>query len=347
MQSKLLIINENDLKNAELNLSSSFEEFNIWERSHIQEWIRKYPTILGEELEIITTEFSNYTNSKDRLDVLALDRKGNLVLIELKRNHTGGYADLQALRYASMVSSMTMNDAAKLHLDYHRKYYPEKFEDENNASYEALVEFITQNENFDEIGNKVRIILCSENFSTELTHTILWLRNEYKLDISCVRIRPHKVNDSFIVVPSVIIPIPESEQYLIKLNSKKEEIDQEKLNRTKRKTSIRLLVDENLLKVGDVLTLDKNKVPQYLVEYLELQSENYYQAEITGKTGKANNVKWCFDGNEYSISGLTHVIFESIHPDKQHPGALAGADYWVNSKGQNLYQWANEVWAEK
>jgi len=44
-----------------------------------------------------------------------------LVVIEIKRTHTGGHMDLQALRYAAMVSSMTFDDVLDLFEEHCRQ----------------------------------------------------------------------------------------------------------------------------------------------------------------------------------------------------------------------------------
>lgn len=71
-------------------------ELNIWERKHVEEWIRVNPEMLGEDLLILTVEFDRFVQSSDRPDLLALDRSGNLVVIDLKRDSAAGYADRQS-----------------------------------------------------------------------------------------------------------------------------------------------------------------------------------------------------------------------------------------------------------
>ena len=53
-------------------VEDSFINLNIWERQHIQEWIRESPQILGEELLVVSIEFDRFKNSDNRLDILAL-----------------------------------------------------------------------------------------------------------------------------------------------------------------------------------------------------------------------------------------------------------------------------------
>ena len=60
-----------------------FSNLGILERFDIQEWIEKQPDILGEPLLVIAKELP--LPSGIRLDLLAIDKKANLVIIELKR----------------------------------------------------------------------------------------------------------------------------------------------------------------------------------------------------------------------------------------------------------------------
>ena len=57
----------------------SFSELGFREREHLQEWIKQNPEALGEELLIIQKEFSGFSDTNERLDLLALDKQGNLV----------------------------------------------------------------------------------------------------------------------------------------------------------------------------------------------------------------------------------------------------------------------------
>ena len=62
---------------------------------------------------IVSEEFGGWEDSRRRIDLLGLDRQANLVVIELKRSENGGHMELQALRYAAMISKMTF-EAARL-----------------------------------------------------------------------------------------------------------------------------------------------------------------------------------------------------------------------------------------
>ena len=51
---------------------------------------------------VISEEFSDWEDSKKRIDLLGIDSDANLVIIELKRTEDGSYMDLQAIRYAAI-----------------------------------------------------------------------------------------------------------------------------------------------------------------------------------------------------------------------------------------------------
>src|SRR5271165_3396782 len=85
----------------------TFGELGFSERKNLQEWIAKEPSCLGEELLIIQKEFSGFSDTHERLDVLALDKQGSHVLIENKLDDTGRDVTWQALKYASYCSRLS------------------------------------------------------------------------------------------------------------------------------------------------------------------------------------------------------------------------------------------------
>ena len=62
----------------------SFAALGFKEREHLQEWIVGNPEVFDEELLFIQKEFSGFNDTNERLDLLALDKQGNLVIIENK-----------------------------------------------------------------------------------------------------------------------------------------------------------------------------------------------------------------------------------------------------------------------
>ena len=213
----IFVISE-DLGKVKKVQSQHFVDLGVWERKHIQEWVRSHPEMLGEDLLIVSREFDKFEGSKDRPDLLALDRDGNLVVVELKRDSFAGYADLQAVRYAAMVSAMTVEQLVAHYADYRKKTGgAQASKEELRAEINDFVEV----EEFEELSSRPRIILCSEGFSQEITTTVLWLRG-FDLDISCVRITPHRLEDKIVLVPEKIIPLKESEQYLTGIREKEE-----------------------------------------------------------------------------------------------------------------------------
>jgi len=224
----MLFVVSDNLGEIERVESGSFVALNVWERAHIQEWVRRYPEILGEDLLIVSMEFDRFQGSRDRLDLLAVDRGGNLVVVELKRNSHADYADLQSIRYAAMVSTMTIEQLLPYYRDYHQRSTGVRLSEEDLR--DRIVEFVDLEE-FEELSSQPRIILCSENFSQEISTTVLWLR-QFELDIACVRLTPHRLEDKLILVPEKIIPLRETEEYVVGIQEKEEKRQEATKGRT-------------------------------------------------------------------------------------------------------------------
>jgi hypothetical protein len=191
---------------------TSFQIENILERKNLQDALKKQIEIIAPDCLVISEEFSEWSGSKRRIDLLAIDKEANLVVIELKRDETGEHMELQAIRYASMVSTLTFTKTVKIY-----QKYLEKQNINNVDAEENLLSFLEWEEiKADEFALDVKIILVSSNFSKELTTSVMWL-NERTLDIKCIRLVPYKFNNEILIDVQQIIPLPEAENYQIQI----------------------------------------------------------------------------------------------------------------------------------
>lgn len=100
----MYIINK-DTNRIEKIESTTFKQLGFKEREHLQEWIANNPSCLNEDLLIIQKEFDGFNDTSERLDLLALDKQGNLVIIENKLDDTGRDVTWQVLKYSSYCST--------------------------------------------------------------------------------------------------------------------------------------------------------------------------------------------------------------------------------------------------
>jgi hypothetical protein len=197
--------------------ATGFSSHGLRERDDLQRLLRDQVEVIAPDVLVISEEFGGWEDSKRRIDLLGIDREANLVVIELKRTEDGGHMDLQAIRYAAMVSKMTFDkvaDVLAMHLAAHGR--------QENAR-EVLLEFLAwDTPDEDRFAQDVRIVLASAEFSKELTTAVLWL-NEHGLDIRCVRLRPQTDGTRVFVDVQQILPLPEASEYFVNLREKKAE----------------------------------------------------------------------------------------------------------------------------
>ena len=193
---------------------TDFARQGLRERTDLQPLIRDQIEVLDPDLLVISEEFGDWEESKRRIDLLAVDREANLVVIELKRTESGGHMELQALRYAAMVSTMTFEKA----VDYYRDFLQKTGHDADPES--NLLEFLEWDKPDEErFAQDVRMILASADFSKELTTAVMWL-NQRDLDIRCIRLQPYSDGERVFLDVQQVIPLPEIEEFQVQVREK-------------------------------------------------------------------------------------------------------------------------------
>lgn len=194
----------------------SFGELGFKEREHLQEWIAKEPSVLGEELLIIQKEFAGFSDTQERLDLLALDKQGSLVVIENKLDDSGKDVTWQAQKYASYCSKLTKENIENIFQDYLKR------QGTGEEAREALSAFF-DDVDYEELtlnrGISQRIILVAGRFRKEVTSTVLWLLN-YNVRIQCFRATPFSLGDELFLSVEQVIPTPDAEDYMIGMAEK-------------------------------------------------------------------------------------------------------------------------------
>lgn len=183
-------------KNSLVKLKEKrFAELKIEERKHLQEWLASTPEALGEDLLIVQKEFDGFQDTRERLDLLALDKNGQLVVIENKLDDSGRDTAWQVIKYAAYCSSLNKVQIVSIYQKYLDHWCG------GGEADKRICEFLGE-DTLDEVvlnpGNSQRVILISGSFRKEVTATVLWLLS-YNIRAQCYRIVPYKFQEELIV----------------------------------------------------------------------------------------------------------------------------------------------------
>lgn len=193
---------------------TTFGAEGLLERIDLQRLLRDQVDVIAPDTLVIAEEFGDWEDSRRRIDLLAIDKDANLVVIELKRTEDGGHMDLQSIRYASMVSTLTFDQAVTI---YDR--YLSKVGRADVSARDSMLDFLGWAEPTGEFATDVRIVLASAAFSKEVTSSVLWL-NDHGTDIRCVRLKPYNLDGRVLVDVQQIIPTPEAADYQVQIQEK-------------------------------------------------------------------------------------------------------------------------------
>ena len=196
-----------------------FADLNLRERDHLQEWLVRMPDALGEELLIVQKEFDGFAGTRERLDLLALDKEGRLVVIENKLDDSGRDVVWQALKYVAYCSSLKKTEIVEIYQDHLDRL-------SGGADAVANLCAFLDVEELDDVvlnaGNEQRLVLIAANFRKEVTATALWLLG-HGVRAQCFRVVPYSFGEELFIDLQQIIPTPEAADYMIGMAAKDSE----------------------------------------------------------------------------------------------------------------------------
>lgn len=159
-----------ELEVEKIIVSSSEEDQNILTSA-----------IFGEPLLIISNQVR--TKFKKRADILAIDRYGNGVIIELKRDRGALGVETQALQYLADFSA------------YQGESFIKHFNKDAKRNLEQdILSFIGGNSSLSEINKKSRIILLARDFDPTIFSMGEWLSNN-GVSFRCIQYEPTQIEE--------------------------------------------------------------------------------------------------------------------------------------------------------
>lgn len=184
----------------------SLPEAGLLERSDIQRMIQHDDVAffeeLGESLLLVGEELRPASVVDDRIDLLAIDRNGCVVIIELKRG-SHKLQLLQSLSYAAMISKWEPRRIIEARAQL--------LEQSLEETEEEIEEFLDVD--IASLNDVQRIVLLAENYDYAVLIASEWLSETYEVDIRCYRLELAADDDREYLSIARIFPAPEISEH--------------------------------------------------------------------------------------------------------------------------------------
>ncbi len=174
--------------------SSTLADNQRTEAYDLETWIAENSEIVGNDIAIIGRQVITKSGP---LDLIGIDRAGNIVIIELKRDLIPRMALAQAIDYASDVSDWSLDEISEICIGYTEKnledFLGEKFED---VTLESMA-----------INQDQKILIVGFDVEEALERMVSWLSEKFSLNINVIILNYVKTNSgSELLNKTTIIP---------------------------------------------------------------------------------------------------------------------------------------------
>ena len=172
----------------------TFKEHGFYEVTDLHPWLANQPKLLGENLLVIAAtpyEHGPVPGGELSVDILAVDRDGALVVVEVKLDWSGGAVYWQAVRYAAAYWKYTPDQIINIYTEYY--LYNELKRHDRKGAVERLKKHTGSKDVEDlkaNLNNRQKIVLVARSFEKEDTESARWLKN-HGIDISFLKLTPY------------------------------------------------------------------------------------------------------------------------------------------------------------
>lgn len=253
--------------------------------ARLEAWVVANPELVGERLLVLGQQLAEFEEDQDRLDVLAIDEDGEIVLIELKVAENFRLTDLQAVAYAGAYASRepselaqtlrrTMQKQADTATDSSAELCPSGALHQDGSvglgmdppasphvtvdqSKERIVSFL-ELDDFDDWqpSQQVRIKLVAPRFPRRVLKTVKWLGEVYNMPIEAIAVRLFlRGDDRYTLTFERLLPLPEEGEFDLTVRRREERKRSE--NATRRPALVPILAREGLLQDGQTLWVSR------------------------------------------------------------------------------------------
>src|SRR5262249_44771706 len=156
------------------------------QEANLESWLENSPWAIAQEpLLIIGRQASAHAESDLRFpDLLALDKDGNLVIIELKKGRTPREVIAQLLEYAACAKELRSENVVDLAMKCTGSC--------SIAAFQTLFLETFEQEEIPKLNQNLRLFIAAEEIASSVARSCRLLRTCYGVDISCIEFRVYR-----------------------------------------------------------------------------------------------------------------------------------------------------------
>ncbi len=204
-------------------IETSLAEHGRSEPRDLEEWIASEPAILGPDIVLIGRQVKTQSGP---LDLLGIDRSGNAVVVELKRDHLPRKVLAQAIDYASDIATWSIERLSQECVEYTGRSLADVISDGfDDVDLESL-----------SVNESQRILLVGFGMDSALERMVEWLASSYDVSVNAIVLHYVRTSsgDELLTKTSVISETEEQQRtkrgrFKIEMSDEPGEYDEETL----------------------------------------------------------------------------------------------------------------------